>query len=100
MRMPMHLHLFAAVLSTAGQFDVRPAADASIDLFVEKTGFLKGKVHHFTFDRYSAAVNFDPGTPNSATVNLTIEAASIVCRDTWVSAKDLKKVQAAGPAHE
>lgn len=78
----------------AGQpLTIAPAAENKLELSVEKTGLLRGKTHLFTFQRYRAAIDFHPAQPETSTVTLVIEAASIVCRDTWVSAKDLAKIQ-------
>lgn len=74
-------------------YEIRPTAASRLELTVEKTGFLRGKKHLFTFDRYEGTVTLDPSNPEAATVNLSIESASALCRDTWVSAKDLKSIQ-------
>jgi polyisoprenoid-binding protein YceI len=60
---------------------------------VTKTGFLRGKQHLFVFESYRGILRYDPQQPESSQVNFTIEAASAVCKDTWLSAKDLRKVQ-------
>jgi polyisoprenoid-binding protein YceI len=77
----------------AATYEIRPAATSHLELTVEKTGFLRGKKHLFTFDRYEGTLTFDPSNPEAATVSLSIESASALCRDTWVSAKDLKSIQ-------
>lgn len=71
---------------------LRPAAGNTIELFVEKTGLLSGKKHRFVFDRYSVRVE-PRGGPAQPHVTLEIDAASIRCTDTWVSEKDLKKIE-------
>jgi len=66
------------------------------DLFaleVTKTGFLSGKKHRFVFEKYHGIIYFDRQTPENSKVEIAIEAASVVCQDTWVSAKDLKKIE-------
>ncbi len=65
-----------------------------IALEVEKTGLMSGKRHLFLFSRYQGKLTLDPQAPQNARVELTIESASIECKDTWLSAKDFKKVQA------
>lgn len=64
-----------------------------MELFIEETGLLKGKKHRFVFQRFESAVELDRQSPTAARVNLSIDARSIVCRDTWASAKDLEKIQ-------
>jgi len=74
-------------------YEIRPDDRAVLELTVEKTGLLGGKKHLFTFSRYQATLRFDPTAPETSTVELEIETASIFCHDTWLSAKDLRKVQ-------
>jgi len=74
---------------------IHPDSGAHLTLYVEKTGMLSGKKHEFAFERFDGTVDFDEHTPAASRVSLNIDSASIVCRDTWVSAKDLPKVQKA-----
>jgi polyisoprenoid-binding protein YceI len=60
---------------------------------VEKTGLLSGKSHLFTFSQYEGAVRFDRERPQTSTVTFFLQAGTILCRDTWLGAKDLRKVQ-------
>jgi polyisoprenoid-binding protein YceI len=62
-------------------------------LEVDKTGLMRGKTHLFLFERYGGRLEYDAAQPERSRVALVIESASIVCKDTWVSEKDLKKVQ-------
>jgi polyisoprenoid-binding protein YceI len=84
-------------LAQAIPFEIRPAPDGSasskMELTVEKTGLLSGKKHLFVFSKYQGAVHFDRDKPEASTVTFAIDSNSIVCKDTWLSAKDLKKVQ-------
>jgi len=77
---------------SAETYTIAPAAGAELRLKVYKTGFMRGKVHHFVFTRYSGKIEFDPERAENSTVTIEIEANSLVCEDTWVSAKDLAKV--------
>ena len=74
------------------QYEIKPGSDSRLELVVEKTGLYSGKKHVFTFDRYAGALTFDPAAPERSKVELSIEANSIVCHDTWVSVKDLGKI--------
>jgi len=73
--------------------ELRPAASGRMELTVEKTGLLAGKKHLFTFSQYQGSLRFDRETPEASTIEFVIEASTILCRDTWLSAKDLGKVQ-------
>ena len=72
---------------------LRAAASGRMELTVEKTGLLSGKKHLFTFSKYQGTLRFDWETPQASTVEFTIGAGTIQCRDTWLSAKHLGKVQ-------
>jgi polyisoprenoid-binding protein YceI len=86
--------LAAAGLAPAQTYDIRPAPDSRFALEVAKTGLLSGKKHLFLFDRYQGTLHFDAAAPEKSRVELSIESASIECKDNWVSAEDLKKVMA------
>jgi polyisoprenoid-binding protein YceI len=73
--------------------ELRPAVSGRMDLTVEKTGRLAGKKHLFTFSQSPGTLRFARETPETSTVEFAIEAGTILCRDTWLSVKDLHKVQ-------
>lgn len=64
-----------------------------ISLELDKTGLLKGKKHNFEFPHFDGKLTYDAQAPANSRVDLKIDAASVVCKDTWLSPKDLKKVQ-------
>jgi len=74
-------------------YEIRPDDRAFLELTVEKTGLLSGKKHLFSFSRYQGALLFDFDAPERSTITLVIVADSVFCRDTWLGAKDLRKVQ-------
>jgi len=82
---------FASV-ALAATYDVAPASGAKIELKVEKTGFYSGKSHIFVFESYRGTLEFNPRKPEESKIELTIDSGSAVCKDTWVSANDLKKI--------
>jgi polyisoprenoid-binding protein YceI len=84
--------VFAIAFGTAETYSIGPAPGNRLALEVEKTGFLSGKKHVFEWRRYSGSLVFDPVKPEASKVEILIEAASAECKDTWVSAKDLKKI--------
>lgn len=94
----MMIRLSTAVLACSlfadgESFVLKPTETARLELTVEKTGLMSGKKHLFVFDRWSGTLQFIPGKPQEAVVSLTIQANSIRCLDTWVSAKDLRKIE-------
>jgi polyisoprenoid-binding protein YceI len=73
----------------------RPGSANNMHLYVEKTGLLSGKKHDFIFEDYEGQVAFDGAKPANSRIALMIKSASIVCKDTWVSPKDLKNIMKA-----
>ncbi len=99
---PCRLALPALVLAAlmppaaAETYRLAPADGSEIRLEVYKTGFMRGKVHDFVFKRYSGEIDFDPANPENSSVEIAIEADSMVCEDTWVSAANLAKIEREG----
>jgi polyisoprenoid-binding protein YceI len=44
------------------------------------------------FENYHGTLTFNPQKPEESRIELTIDSKSAVCKDTWVSANDLKKI--------
>jgi polyisoprenoid-binding protein YceI len=74
-------------------FQIAPSPENRLALEVEKSGLMRGKKHLFLFNRYKGTLAWDAAAPADSKAELVIDAASIDCKDTWVSAKDLKKIQ-------
>ncbi len=96
--MIMVLLLLVTIFATGASaetaaYEIRPAPESRFALEVFKTGLMKGKKHLFLFERYKGKLLYDRQAPENSKVELAIESASAMCKDTWVSAKDLKKVQ-------
>ena len=91
-RVPLILPL-VAVLAAAEPYAIHPSQGSRMQLLVTKTGFLKGKQHLFLFERYGGTIQYDPQRPEASQVSLSIESGSAACKDAWLSAKDLGKVQ-------
>jgi polyisoprenoid-binding protein YceI len=72
---------------------IAPVDGDRIQLEVYKTGLLNGKKHVFLFTQYKGKLDYDAEAPVQSRIELTIQAASAQCQDTWVNPKDLKKIQ-------
>ena len=92
---PAFLLLLTAVVAPAATevYEIRPVPGTLIELTVEKTGLLSGKKHLFSFGEYRGTLMFDREAPDRSAVTLSIESASALCHDSWLSKKDLRKVQ-------
>jgi len=78
--------------ATAAEYSIAPAPGARFQLEVHKTGLMPGKVHVFTFERYSGELHYDEAAPERSTVSFWVENSSLVCHDTWVDEKDKTKI--------
>lgn len=89
----------AAAQAEPAAYVLEPDADSRLELRVAKTGLMSGKVHVFRFERFSGAFEYHSDAPEASSVSLTIESASIVCEDDWLSEKNKAKVdrEARGP---
>jgi polyisoprenoid-binding protein YceI len=74
-------------------YTVEPHADGRFELIVEKTRLMSGKQHLFLFPEYSGQLRFDAEAPENSSIELRIKTASVVCKDDWVSEKDLVKIE-------
>ncbi len=85
----MRLLVFSllATVGFAAEWKLAPATANTVDLFVEKTGMMSGKKHWFRFPQLTGAFSTDP-----AKVELRFDVKAMQCFDTWLSAKDQKKV--------
>jgi len=85
--------LFLAGCAAAESYSIRPDPGAHFRLEVFKTGLMAGKKHVFLFQRYDGMISYDAAQPENSKVELTIEAASIVCMDEWIGAGNKRKVE-------
>lgn len=92
MRRLLTVFLALVGMLSAATYDVRPEKDTSFALTVAKTGLMRGKKHLFLFERFQGALQYNSQHPESAAIQLTIDSHSAVCKDDWVSAKDLRKI--------
>ncbi len=84
--------ILLTVIEPAIKLAIAPGPGNTIHLEVEKTGLWSGRKHDFTFGRYRGTVLYDRDNPAQSQVQLTVEAASIISHDAWVSESDRKKL--------
>lgn len=87
--------LFACTTCVIAQdtYSLAPSPSSRLELVVTKTGLLRGNQHLFVFDRFNGKLRYDPTKAETSHVEFEIVSKSIVCKDTWVSANDLRKIQ-------
>lgn len=92
MRSVLLLLLASSLSAQSADYRLESGGNNRIALEVDKTGLMKGKKHLFEFPKFSGKLSYDAQNPANSRVELKIDAASVVCKDTWMGPKDLKKV--------
>ena len=49
---------------------------------------MTGKKHVLFFEQYAGEVNYDSVRPENSTVQLTVEARNVTCKDAWLKKKE------------
>jgi polyisoprenoid-binding protein YceI len=62
-------------------YKISPSPDSTLAIEIRKTGLVKRK-HLFVFEQYSGELIYDPDQPLDSGLNISIEANSLVCRDS------------------
>jgi polyisoprenoid-binding protein YceI len=62
-------------------YNISPSPDSTLAIEIRKTGLVKRK-HLFVFEQYRGELIYDPEQPLQSALNLSIEANSLVCRDS------------------
>lgn len=75
-----------------GVYTISPSLDSTLAIEITKTGLAKRKKHLLFFERFSGELCHVPDEMRRSCVKLTIDAASVVCRDKWLKLKRQKRV--------
>jgi polyisoprenoid-binding protein YceI len=81
-----------AMAESATCYTISPSNDSTLALEVSKTGLRRHKKHLLFFDKFSGEMRFAKNDPAAFAMTLTIDAASAVCRDAWLSEKKRRAV--------
>jgi len=73
-------------------YTISPSPDSTIAVEVFKTGLMRGKKHTLFFDTFQGELWHNPEAPESSRVNITIDAATAVCRDQWLKKRKQQAV--------
>ncbi|HZQ55697.1 MAG TPA: YceI family protein [Bryobacteraceae bacterium] len=76
----------------AAPYTISPSNDSTLAIEVFKTGLYRRKKHILFFEKYNGELWFTPDRPEASQVRLVVEAASVVCRDIWLSEKKRQAV--------
>jgi polyisoprenoid-binding protein YceI len=73
-------------------YSISPSVDSTVALEIEKTGFMRGKKHLLFFENFRGELCFVPECAETSRLEVIIDANSVVCRDSWLSAKQQAQV--------
>jgi polyisoprenoid-binding protein YceI len=69
----------------ATSYTISPSNDSTVAIEVSRTGLRRSKKHILFFEKFSGDMCFAEKDPSAFKLTLTIDAASAICRDTWLS---------------
>jgi polyisoprenoid-binding protein YceI len=73
-------------------YTILPSNDSTLAVEVYKTGLMKRKKHLLFFEQFRGELRYVPEHPETSQVKMTIDVASLVCRDKWLKAKRQEEV--------
>jgi polyisoprenoid-binding protein YceI len=65
-------------------YRILPSNDSTLAVELYKTGLMRRKKHLLFFEGFGGELCYVPEDPESSQVKLTIETASLICRDKWL----------------
>lgn len=75
-------------------FTIRPTGESSFAADVFKSSFFSRGKYIFFFESYSGEVRYDSDSPENSAVSLTLETASVVCRDPAIKPEKRREIVA------
>jgi polyisoprenoid-binding protein YceI len=73
---------------------ISPSADSTLALEVFKTGIMRRKKHILFFENFSGELSYVREHPESSRLDISIDAASVSCRDQWLKPRQRQAVTA------
>jgi polyisoprenoid-binding protein YceI len=73
-------------------YAILPSNDSTLAVEVYKTGLMKRKKHLLFFEEFRGELCYVPEHPETSHVKMTIDVASLVCRDKWLNAKRQEEI--------
>jgi polyisoprenoid-binding protein YceI len=73
-------------------YTISPSLDSTLTLEVFKTGLMRGKKHILFFENFRGELSYVKDCPESSRLDVTIDAASVICRDRWLRTKQQQMV--------
>jgi polyisoprenoid-binding protein YceI len=73
-------------------YKILPSNDSTLAVEVYKTGLMKRKKHLLFFEQFGGELCYVPDRPQHSQVKMSIDAASLVCRDKWLKSKRQEEI--------
>jgi polyisoprenoid-binding protein YceI len=73
-------------------YTILPSNDSTLAVEVYKTGLMKRKNHLLFFEGFRGELDYVPHAPERSRVKMTIDTASLVCRDKWLKSRRQEEV--------
>jgi polyisoprenoid-binding protein YceI len=71
---------------------ILPSNDSTLAVEIYKTGLMKRKKHLLFFEQFRGELCYFPHDPERSRVKMTIDAASLICRDKWLKLRKQEEV--------
>jgi polyisoprenoid-binding protein YceI len=76
----------------ATSYTISPSGDSTLAIEISKTGLSRRKKHLLFFERFSGEMCFAENNPAAFKLTLSVDAASVVCRDDKLSEKKRRAI--------
>lgn len=73
-------------------YTISPSEDSTIAVEVFKTRLMRKRKHLFFFQNFGGKLFFSPVRPENASLDLTVDAGSVVCRDAWLKTRKQRRI--------
>jgi polyisoprenoid-binding protein YceI len=73
-------------------YTISPSSDSTLAVEIRKTGLLGKRKHILFFEKFEGHLAYSAERPETSCVNMSANAESLVCRDTWLKPKKQKQV--------
>ncbi|MBV9405002.1 MAG: YceI family protein [Acidobacteriaceae bacterium] len=94
-RMERHLRLSVDRMPARDAlYTLSPSNDSTIAIEVFKTGMMRRKKHILFFETFNGTLHYAADEPQASSVDILVDARSVLCRDTWLSKKKQEQVTA------
>jgi polyisoprenoid-binding protein YceI len=74
------------------RYTISPSNDSTVAIEVFKTGLMRKRKHILFFEQFSGELCYAADRPENSSVNLVVDAGSVVCRDAWLKVRKQKEV--------